>query len=182
MKRIAVISSSVRTGRLSHRVAIFIRNYFEKNFSIDADLLDLKQYDFPLFEERLAFQKNLSEPLRDFTRRFLQADGIFVVSPVYNASFPASLKNVIDLYNLEWTSKVVGIASVSSGGTAGISTVEQLGALFLKLGAVVSPAFYTAVHVAEEFDAGGVPVDVQKAEEFFRPVAERFWSLIDKLS
>lgn len=115
MKRIAVVSSSVRTGRLSHRVALFAANYFEKNFSADVDLLDLKQFDFPLFQERFDFQDNPSGPLQDFTRRFLQADGIFVVSPVYNASFPASLKNVIDLYNLQWASKVMGIASASFG-------------------------------------------------------------------
>ena len=48
MKRIAIPSASVRTGRLSHRVALYLENYFRQNALADTELLDLKAYDFPL--------------------------------------------------------------------------------------------------------------------------------------
>lgn len=115
MKRIAILSASVRTGRLSHRVALYLENYFRQNALADTELLDLKAYDFPLFHERLAMQERPSDMLIDFTNRFNDADGLIIVSPVYNASYPAALKNVIDLYYKEWKHKPVGIVSVTSG-------------------------------------------------------------------
>ena len=86
MKRIAILSASVRTGRLSHRVALYLENYFRQNALADTELLDLKAYDFPLFHERLAMQEHPSDKLIDFTNRFNDADGLIIVSPVYNAS------------------------------------------------------------------------------------------------
>lgn len=125
MKRIAILSASVRTGRLSHRVALYLENYFRQNALADTELLDLKAYDFPLFHERLAMQERPSDMLIDFTNRFNDADGLIIVSPVYNASYPAALKNVIDLYYKEWKHKPVGIVSVTSGKVPGIATVQQ---------------------------------------------------------
>ena len=55
MKRIAILSSSVRTGRLSHRVALYLQHYLTANELAETEILDLKAYDFPLFEERFAF-------------------------------------------------------------------------------------------------------------------------------
>jgi NAD(P)H-dependent FMN reductase len=55
---IAILSASVRTGRNSHRVALFIKNYIETNNLASVEILDIKQYQFPIFEERLKFQKN----------------------------------------------------------------------------------------------------------------------------
>lgn len=102
MKRIAILSSSVRTGRLSHRVALYLQHYLTANELAETEILDLKAYDFPLFEERFAFLPNPSGKVIDFTERFVAADALIIVTPVYNASFPAALKNVIDLYLQEW--------------------------------------------------------------------------------
>lgn len=102
MKRIAILSSSVRTGRLSHRVALYLQHYLTANELAETEILDLKAYDFPLFEERFAFLPNPSGKVIDFTERLVAADALIIVTPVYNASFPAALKNVIDLYLQEW--------------------------------------------------------------------------------
>ncbi len=52
MPHIAIISSSVRTGRNSHRVALYFKNYLETNALATAEMLDLQVYNFPVFEER----------------------------------------------------------------------------------------------------------------------------------
>ena len=174
MKHIAILSSSVREGRLSHRAALYIRRYIEDHYPATAEILDLKSYGFPLFDERLAYQKNPSEKLLDFTRRLMGADGIVIVTPVYNASFPAALKNVIDLYYAEWKRKPVGIVSVTSGSVPGIATVQQLQPLLLKLGALVPPILATAIQAAETFteDGEGGPA----AERTVRPLlGELLW-------
>lgn len=155
MKHIAIISASVREGRLSHRVALFVQKYITDNKLATAEILDLKAYNFPLFTERLMFQENPSEGVLDFADRFNKADGVIIVSPVYNAGFSAALKNVIDLLVKEWRDKVVAVASVTSGDNAGIATVLQIQSLLIKLGALVVPTSYTAIQAETGYDEQG---------------------------
>ena len=207
-KKIAILSSSVRDGRLSHRVALFLQNYIEThsgsevvagidetkvaanpgvatdtdaNSGIEVDLIDLLEYDFPIFHERLP--KMTSSPpaaLLDYARRVRETDGLIVVSPVYNASFPASLKNAVDVLVDEWRYKPVLVASVTMGATAGISTVQQLQNLFLKMGARVAAPLYTVVNAGADFSETGEPRDPALAEKFLAaPLAEFMW-LVEK--
>jgi len=67
MPNIAIISSSVRIGRNSHRVALFFQNYLRQNALATVDLLDLYLYNFPLFDERLRLMKDPSPEILDFT-------------------------------------------------------------------------------------------------------------------
>ena len=66
---IAIISGSVRTGRNSHRVALFFKKYIESQQLASAAILDLYDYQFPVFEERLKFQKNPSPQTLDFAQK-----------------------------------------------------------------------------------------------------------------
>ena len=169
MKRIAILSSSVRVGRLSHRVALYLDRYFERTGLAAREVLDLKHYDFPLFDERFAFQTNPSERLFDFTRRLFSADGIVIVSPVYNADFPASLKNAIDLYAEEWVGKPVAVVSVTSGQVPGIATVQKLQTLLLALGARVVPGFCTIISAGENFDEQGAARVPERMDALVEP-------------
>ena len=169
MKRISILSSSVRAGRLSHRVALYLDRYFERTGLAAREVLDLRHYDFPLFDERFAFQANPSERLFDFTRRLFSADGIVIVSPVYNADFPASLKNVIDLYAEEWVGKPVAIVSVTSGQVPGIATVQKLQTLLMKLEARVVPGLCTIISVGENFDKQGIARSPEQMDALVEP-------------
>jgi NAD(P)H-dependent FMN reductase len=55
MPHIEIISASVRAGRNSHKVALYFKNFLEANELATAHILDLNEYNFPLFEERLRF-------------------------------------------------------------------------------------------------------------------------------
>ncbi len=180
MKKIAVISSSVRQGRLSHRVALFLEGHIARRYGVQTQVLDLLEYDFPLLHERLPYLADPSPAVADYARRLREADGIVVVSPVYNASFPAALKNAVDLLVGEWVHKPVCVVSVTSGGVPGISTVQQLQALMLKLGARVAAPIYTVIKVGEDFAEDGTPRDPATAEKFAAaPLDELIW-LVEK--
>lgn len=170
--KIVVISSSVRTGRLSHRVALFLCK------RLKGELIDLAQYDFPLFHERLKYMETPPAGAADFARRIAEADGVVVVSPVYNASFPAALKNVVDLLVDEWVKKPVLVASVTSGGNAGIATVQHLQALLLKLGARVAAPLYTVTNVEKDFAEDGTLLN-QGVERFVAAPEEEFMWLVN---
>ena len=75
MKTIAIISPSVRRGRNSHRVALYFKRYLEENKLASAEILDLKEYDFPLFDERLRHQTDPAPGVLQFAKRYGQPTG-----------------------------------------------------------------------------------------------------------
>jgi len=180
MKHIAIISASVRDGRLSHRVALFLQKYIEMNQLATVEILDLKDYDFPLFYERLMYQENPSAKVLDFAERFNRADGIIIVSPVYNASYPASLKNVIDLFVKEWKDKIVAVCSVTYGSNPGVSTVMDIQGLMLRLGALVVPLAFTALNAETEYDEKGNPAEDEVAYRRISNYIRKLLLLIDQ--
>lgn len=162
---IRIISSSVRTGRKSDRLALFFKNYITEHQLGDCEILDLEDFDFPLFEERLRFQKNPLPGAREFATKIATADAIIVVSPEYNGSIPASLKNAIDLLGKEWKRKTIGLVTVSAGQFGGSQALISLQFILWKLGAVPVPAIFPVSHVEKQFDEKGRPTEAEETNK-----------------
>jgi NAD(P)H-dependent FMN reductase len=160
--KISIISSSIRTGRKSHRVALYLKSFFEKNTVTETEILDLSEYNFPLFEERLAHQNKPEEPFVRFSEKIKNSDGIIIVTPEYNGGFPASLKNAIDLLASEWYHKPVAIATVSDGSFGGSQAHTSLLFILWKLKAIIVPAVFSVPLVDGLFDIDGLPLDESK--------------------
>jgi NAD(P)H-dependent FMN reductase len=64
-----------------------------------------------------------------------RADAFVIVTPEYNHSFPAALKNFIDWHHPQWQAKPVGFVSYGGLG-GGLRAVEQLRLVFAELHAV----------------------------------------------
>jgi NAD(P)H-dependent FMN reductase len=175
---ISIISSSIRTGRKSHRVALYFKRYLEENNMASVQILDLNEYNFPLFDERLKFQKTPSPAVIDFAEKIKSADGIIIVTPEYNGGYPASLKNVTDLLNDEWHRKPVAISTVSGGPFGGTQMLTSLQFSLWKMKAWTVPATFPVPDVNEAFDENGYPVNKQasdkRAADF---IAELFWCI-----
>jgi NAD(P)H-dependent FMN reductase len=165
MPHIAIISSSIRTGRKSHRVALFFKNYLEVNRKATAEILDLLEYNFPLFEERLKFQKIPSPAALDFSGKIKSADGIIIVTPEYNGGYPASLKNILDLLYDEWHHKPVAISTVSNGPFGGTQVITVLQFSLWKMKAWLVPATFPVSQVHETFDENGDPKEKSLTEK-----------------
>jgi NAD(P)H-dependent FMN reductase len=157
MPHIAIISASVRTGRNSHRVALYFKNYLTKENTATAEILDLNVYQFPLFNERLKYQTNPSPDVLDFAERIKKADGIIIVTPEYNGGYPASIKNVIDLLYPEWFHKPIAIATASDGSFGGTQVITSLLFTLWKIRAWVVPAMFPVPKVQETFSEEGHP-------------------------
>ncbi|HRI62389.1 MAG TPA: NAD(P)H-dependent oxidoreductase, partial [Saprospiraceae bacterium] len=89
MPHIAIISASVRTGRMSHRVALFFKKFIEAKKLATTEILDLNEYQFPVFSERLRNQLKPSAQVLDFAEKIKKADGVLIVTPEYNGGYPA---------------------------------------------------------------------------------------------
>jgi NAD(P)H-dependent FMN reductase len=157
MPKIVIISSSVRTGRNSHRVALYFENYLGENNIATTEILDLAEYNFPLFEERLKYQKSPDDKTVEFAEKVRSADGVIIVTPEYNGGYPASLKNVTDLLTDEWYKKPVAFVNVSAGDFAGTQVITSLQFTYWKMRAWTVPAMFPVPRVGEKFDENGVP-------------------------
>jgi NAD(P)H-dependent FMN reductase len=127
MTRIAIILGSTRHGRRGEAVArwvheIAVRHRPEAEF----DLLDLLDFELPHLDETTPAIFGSYE--HEHTVRWAEAigscDGFIVVTPEYNHSFPAPLKNAIDFLFAEWNDKAAGF--VSYGLHGGVRAVEHL--------------------------------------------------------
>ena len=175
---IAIISASIRIGRNSHRVALFFKNYIEENKCATVDLLDLKEFQFPIFEERLRNLKNPSSNILDFAARIKNADGVIIVTPEYNGGYPASLKNVIDLLYVEWKRKPVALATVSAGAFGGAQVTTSLVFSLWKIGVWLVPAMFPVPRVQDNYTENGTPVDIEATEKRARPfIEELLWCM-----
>lgn len=165
LPHIAIISSSIRAGRKSHRVALFFQNYFTEYNLATTEILDLKEYNFPLFDERLKYQTTPTPGMIDISDRIKSADGVIIITPEYNGGYPASLKNVIDLLNDEWLRKPVAISTVSDGMFGGSQVLTSLQFTLWKMRAWTIPSMFPVPKVSENYDENGVPKDKPNADK-----------------
>jgi NAD(P)H-dependent FMN reductase len=165
MVHIAIISASIRKGRKSHRIALFFKDFLTKNNLATAGILDLFEYNFPLFDERLKFQEFPSPAVLDFAEKIKSADGVIIVTPEYNGGYPASLKNAVDLLNEEWHHKPVAISTVSDGPFGGTQGITSLQFSLWKMKAWIVPATFPVTRVHESFDENGDPKEKTLSEK-----------------
>jgi NAD(P)H-dependent FMN reductase len=165
MPHIIVLSSSVRLGRNSHRVALFFKNFVESKNLATAEVIDLNAYQFPVFNERLKYQKDPAPNVIEFAGKVKAADGLIIVTPEYNGGYPAALKNVVDLLYDEWQRKPIAISTVSDGSFGGTQVITSLQFSLWKIRAWTVAAMFPVPKVREAFDESGKPADVAGVEK-----------------
>lgn len=161
MSHIAILSSSVREGRMSNRVALHLQRSISAMEGHTIDLLDLNEFDFPIFHERLKFMKDPAPEVVAFAERIRKADGVIIVSPEYNGSYPASLKNVIDLLTEDWKKKPIALSTVSGGAFGGSQTLVSLVFTLWKIRGWVLPGPMQVPMVKDNFQEDGTPNDAE---------------------
>ena len=179
MHQIAILSSSVRTGRKSHYVALYLEQYLKENQLAETDLIDLSHYDFPVFHERLQYLKDPAPDVLEYAERIKEAEGIIVVTPEYNGGYPAALKNAIDLLYPEWKRKPIGIATVSAGSFGGSQVGPSLAFLFLKIGALVTPAVFRVPKVQDAYRENGEATDKPTTDKRAKMFVDEFLWLVE---
>ena len=178
MVQIAIISPSVRRGRLSHRAALYFRNFLEINVIASAEILDLDRYRFPLFDERLKHQDSPSAEMIDFAEKIRKSDGVIIITPEYNGGYPASLKNAVDLLWAEWQRKPVALVGVSNGNFGGTQALQALQFVLWKIGAWTVPLSFPVPYIDKTFDENGVPADKPLMDERARILTDKLLFII----
>jgi NAD(P)H-dependent FMN reductase len=164
MFHIAIISGSVRIERRSHHVAKYFQNYISENKLASSEILDLKEFNFPIFEERLSKTDKPTPSQKLFSEKIKSADAVIIVFPEYNGGYSASIKNAIDLLYPEWYHKPVSLVCVSDGNFGGMNALTLLQTVLLKVKAVPT-SYFPVPRVQDNFDENGNAIDKEKSDK-----------------
>jgi NAD(P)H-dependent FMN reductase len=157
MTKIAVIIGSTRDGRVSDKLA----NWVAKNAAqkMQTEVVDLRDYPLPFFDEaappRYNPDRQPAPAVQAWLNKVAEFDGFVVVTPEYNRSMPAVLKNAIDVISYEIENKPVAL--VGHGSTGGAQAVATLRLALPGIGAVVLPqALFFTDQVGSAIDDDGM--------------------------
>ena len=128
--RIAIIIGSTRDTRFGDKPAKWIYEKASQRGDIDVELVDLRDWPLPFFNEVAtnAWVPTKNEVGQRWQKKLAEFDGFIFVTPEYNRSVPASLKNALDFAYPEWNRKAA--AYVGYGGVGG-ARVHIAGADFM---------------------------------------------------
>lgn len=133
---IALIIGTTRPNRFSERPAKWIGDLASKKSGVELEVLDLRDYPMPFFNEPNSPsmsqpEKYTDESAKAWAAKIKQKDGFIVVTGEYNHGIPAVLKNALDYVYHEWNNKAVGF--VSYGGVGGARCIEHLRGVAVEL-------------------------------------------------
>ncbi len=126
MIKIAIIIGSTRPHRNGEAVAKWVYEIAKTKSEADFELVDLKDYNLPLLDEPMppSMGHYSKEHTKNWAKKIASFDSYIFVTPDYNRSIPASLKNAIDYLYAEWNNKVAGFVGYSGSGS--VRAIEQL--------------------------------------------------------
>ncbi|MFD7441892.1 NADPH-dependent FMN reductase [Streptomyces sp. NPDC059909] len=149
---LAVVIGSNREGRFGPVVADWFLSRAADRDDFTVEVVDLADVDLPT-SLSYAPDDRVKAELAKVTPRLADADAFIVVTPEYNHSFPAALKNLVDWHYTQWQAKPVGFVSYG-GMSGGLRAVEQLRQVFAEMHAVTvrdTVSFHNArIHFDDE--------------------------------
>ena len=154
-RSIAVLVGSLRKESYSRKVALTLADLAPA----DLKLRIVEIGDLSLFNQDL--EQTPPQPWVTFREGVRAADGVLFVTPEYNRSVPAVLKNAIDVGSRPygqsvWDGKPGAVMSVSPGAIGGFGANHHLrqSLVFLNVPAMAQPEAYVGA-AAGLFDAAG---------------------------
>lgn len=173
-KKIALVTCSTRAPRLNPYITRYVHDRIAPLLpGVTIDTVDLADQKLPLYDEpAIPVQLPAADPTPHYahahTRRWsavvAQYDAFVFVTPQYNWSVPAGLKNALDFLFHEWTGKPAAVVSYGGhgGGKAAAHLRDILNGLRMKPVAA-APALTTTVSMlAPSAELGAVGEDAEK--------------------
>ncbi|OBJ12641.1 NADPH-dependent FMN reductase [Mycobacterium sp. 1482292.6] len=124
--KIAIILGSTRPNRNGESVAKWMLHKASTRSDASYELIDLRDHPLPHMDEPLppSVGQYAGEHTKAWAAKIASYDGFIFVTPEYNHSTSAVLKNAIDYLYAEWANKAA--AFVGYGSLGGARAIEQL--------------------------------------------------------
>ena len=172
---VAVLVGSLRRGSFSRKVAR-VAIALASN-SLVMEIIEIG--DLPLYNEDLEEAHATPPSWLMFRDRIRGVDGVLFVTPEYNRSVPAVLKNALDVGSRPrvesvWSGKPCAVISVSLGalGAFGANHHLRQSFVFLDMPALQQPEAYIG-NAPSLFDSQGA-LSNEKTREFLQKVVTAF--------
>ena len=124
--KIGIIVGSTRASRFADKPTEWIANIAKTHTDLDFEVVDLRDYPMPFFEEATspAWAPSQNEVAQHWQKKVEELDGYIFIAAEYNRGPTAVLKNAIDYAYNEWNNKPA--AFVGYGGVGAARAIEQL--------------------------------------------------------
>ena len=126
MLRVGIIVGSTRPGRKAAVVATWAHDILKSRKDADFEIIDIGDYNLPFLDEPVppSMHQYSQAHTNTWSAKIASLDAYIFVTPEYNHSIPAALKNAIDFLFHEWNNKAAGFIGYGSAG--GARAVEAL--------------------------------------------------------
>jgi NAD(P)H-dependent FMN reductase len=114
----------------------------------------VRDWAFPLLQEVIESPAAAPEHLAPLAKRMFEADAFILVTPEYNGTYTAALKNLLDHFPKQ-SHKAFGVVTASPGAMGGMRSSQQLLLLISALFGVACPNMLIVPAVEKKFDANG---------------------------
>jgi len=139
--KVQIIIGSTRPNRVTDRVAKWVAAEARNLPQTDVEVLDLADYPMPFLDEPISPQFNPNRKPGPVVGKWLsklaEADAFVLVTPEYNRSYSAVLKNALDYIDYQFAKKPVAL--VAHGVTGGAQAVAHLRGVMPGLLAITVP-------------------------------------------
>lgn len=155
---IEIIAGSPRRDSVSFRVALHLQQQLTQTTSHLVNIIDVRDWAFPLLQEVIDSPESAPEHLVSLAGRMFAADAFILVTPEYNGTYTAALKNLLDHFPKQ-SHKAFGVVTASPGAMGGMRSSQQLLLLIAALFGVACPNMLIVPGVEKKFDAEGQLID-----------------------
>ena len=172
--QIEIISGSTRENSITYRIALHLKAALEKTTSHEVGIIDSREHCLPQLESIYTSVDAAPPEHRELARRMFAADAFILVSPEYNGSYTACMKNLLDHFPKQHR-KAFAIATASPGMLGGVRAALALQHYVIALFGIASPYMMVTPQIEKKFDAEGNLIDpsFQKAVDTF--INEFLW-------
>ncbi|MEK7212789.1 MAG: NAD(P)H-dependent oxidoreductase [Patescibacteria group bacterium] len=168
---IPILLGTAREGRQSERVAKYVYEQAKAYGQFETELLDVKDF-VSQPKTSMAADGPMAKKWKETMAR---ADGLIIVSPEYNHSYPGELKLMLDDLYAEFNRKPLGVCGVSAGPLGGARMIQALRLVVVELQMVnLRNAVYFAA-VQNIFDDNGNIKDEAMAGRMKTMFDELMW-------
>lgn len=124
--RIGLVVSTTRATRFADKPTNWLKAIAEERDDIDIEIVDLRDYPMPFFEEAVSpgYAPSANPAAQAWAKTMAGLDGYVFITAEYNHSIPAVLKNALDHAYPEYAKKPA--AFLGYGGVGGARAVQQL--------------------------------------------------------
>ena len=161
------------TGKVSKLPAGWKTKLKDRNHVVF--FIDPLELNLPLLDRMYKEMENPSEKLKDLRNKIKDAEGYLPVTPEYNHSTSAAMKNTLDYFLEEYYFKPSAIVSYSPGSFGGVNAAQHLRHIFAELGAPSISSSFPISRVQDVFDQYGKLTDERYNKRVIRFLDEFEW-------